>query len=83
LRETQKYQNTNGDMLSKVHKIQEFGIEVMAGFILGFDSDQDDIFIRQIEFITKARIPMAMVGALNAMPATQLWQRLKAEGRLK
>jgi hypothetical protein len=83
LRETQKYQNTNGDLLTKVHKIQEFGIEVMAGFILGFDSDQEDIFERQIEFITKARIPMAMVGALNAMPATQLWQRLKAEGRLR
>jgi radical SAM superfamily enzyme YgiQ (UPF0313 family) len=83
LRETQKYQNTNGDLLSKVHKIQEFGIDVMAGFILGFDSDKEDIFDRQIEFITKARIPMAMVGALNAMPATQLFQRLKAEGRLK
>ena len=82
LRETQKYQN-NGDLLTKVHKIQEFGIEVMAGFILGFDSDREDIFERQIEFITKARIPMAMVGALNAMPATQLWQRLKAEGRLR
>jgi radical SAM superfamily enzyme YgiQ (UPF0313 family) len=83
LRETQKYQNTNGDLLTKVHKIQEFGIDVMAGFILGFDSDKEDIFDRQIEFITKARIPMAMVGALNAMPATQLFQRLKAEGRLK
>jgi radical SAM superfamily enzyme YgiQ (UPF0313 family) len=83
LRETQKYQNTNGDLLTKVHHIQEFGIEVMAGFILGFDSDKEDIFERQIEFITRARIPMAMVGALNAMPATQLWQRLKAEGRLK
>ncbi|HEY9680286.1 MAG TPA: B12-binding domain-containing radical SAM protein [Oculatellaceae cyanobacterium] len=83
LRETQKYQNTNGDLLSKVHHIQKFGIEVMAGFILGFDSDKEDIFERQIEFITRARIPMAMVGALNAMPATQLWQRLKAEGRLK
>jgi radical SAM superfamily enzyme YgiQ (UPF0313 family) len=83
LRETQKYQNSNVDMLGKVHKVQEFGIEVMAGFILGFDSDKEDIFERQIEFIKAARIPMAMVGTLNAMPATQLWQRLKAEGRLR
>jgi radical SAM superfamily enzyme YgiQ (UPF0313 family) len=83
LRETQKYQNIHGDMLGKVHKIQEYGMEVMAGFILGFDHDPPDIFERQIEFITKARIPMAMVGALNAMPSTQLWNRLKAEGRLQ
>ncbi len=83
LRETHKYQNIQGDLLSKVHHVQQFGIEVMAGFILGFDSDTDDIFERQIEFIKRARIPMAMVGTLNAMPATELWQRLKKEGRLR
>lgn len=83
LRETHKYQNINGDLLSKVHHVQKFGIEVMAGFILGFDSDTEDIFERQIEFIKRARIPMAMVGTLNAMPATELWQRLKREGRLR
>jgi hypothetical protein len=82
LRETQKYQNIHGDMLSKVHLIQSYGLEVMAGFIVGFDNDGEDIFERQIEFITRARIPMAMVGALNAMPSTQLWNRLKLEGRL-
>ncbi|MBZ0189915.1 MAG: B12-binding domain-containing radical SAM protein [Candidatus Obscuribacterales bacterium] len=82
LKETQKFQNLSGNLLSKVHKIQERGIEVMAGFIVGFDSDGEDIFERQIEFITKARIPMAMIGPLQAMPNTQLWDRLKIEGRL-
>jgi radical SAM superfamily enzyme YgiQ (UPF0313 family) len=82
LRETQKYQNIHGDMLSKIHKIQQYGIEVMAGFIVGFDSDTEEIFESQIEFITAARIPMAMVGPLNAMPNTQLWVRLEREGRL-
>jgi radical SAM superfamily enzyme YgiQ (UPF0313 family) len=82
LRETQKYQNLQGDMLSKVHKVQSFGLEVMAGFIVGFDSDTEDIFDRQIEFITQSRIAFAMVGPLNAMPNTQLWDRLKREGRL-
>lgn len=82
LRETHKYQNVHGDLLSKVHKIQEHGMEVMAGFIVGFDNDTEDIFERQIEFITAARIPMAMVGPLNAMPNTQLWVRLTNEGRL-
>ena len=83
LRETHKYQNLHGDMLSKVHKIHRHGIEVMAGFIVGFDSDAEDIFERQIQFITAARIPMAMIGPLNAMPNTQLWVRLQDEGRLR
>jgi radical SAM superfamily enzyme YgiQ (UPF0313 family) len=82
LRETQKYQNLQGDMLGRIHKIQSYGLEVMAGFIVGFDNDTEDIFERQIEFITQARIPMAMIGPLNAMPNTQLWDRLKREGRL-
>jgi len=83
LRETHKFQNLHGNLLSNVHKIQQYGLEVMAGFIVGFDSDTDDIFERQIEFITRARIPMAMVGPLQAMPNTQLWVRLEQEGRLR
>lgn len=82
LRETQKHQNLRGDMISKVHKIHRYGMEVMAGFIVGFDQDREDIFERQIDFITAARIPMAMVGPLNAMPGTPLWIRLESEGRL-
>ncbi len=83
LRETRKFQNLQGDMLSKIHKIQQHGIEVMAGFIVGFDSDTEDIFDRQIDFITKAKIPRAMVGPLNVMPNTELWERLEREGRLQ
>jgi len=58
------------------------GLQVMAGFIVGFDSDPVDIFERQIDFIRKSAIPLAMVGLLNALPNTQLWRRLKSEGRL-
>ncbi len=83
LKRTMKYQNLAGSLLSKVHKIQEYGMEVMAGFIVGFDSDTEDIFEQQIEFITEARIPMAMIGPLQAMPSTQLWVRLQKEGRLR
>jgi hypothetical protein len=57
-------------------------MEVMAGFIVGFDSDPDDIFDRQISFIRESAIPLAMVGLLTALPDTQLWRRLKHEGRL-
>jgi hypothetical protein len=57
-------------------------MEVMAGFIVGFDNDPVDIFERQIDFIRKSAIPLAMVGLLNALPDTQLWRRLEREGRL-
>ena len=81
LKEAQKSQN-RGNLLDSVRKIQSHGMEVMAGFIVGFDNDPDDIFERQIEFIRESAIPMAMVGMLNALPDTQLWKRLEREGRL-
>lgn len=81
LQEAQKSQN-RGDLLSSVKKIQSYGMEVMAGFIVGFDNDPLDIFERQIDFIRKSAIPLAMVGLLNALPETQLWKRLEREGRL-
>ena len=82
LKEAQKGQNTRRDLLESVHKIQSYGMEVMAGFIVGFDSDPEDIFDRQINFIRESAIPLAMVGLLTALPDTQLWRRLKKEGRL-
>ncbi len=81
LKEAQKPQN-RGNLLESVRRIQNHGMEVMAGFIVGFDNDPDDIFERQIEFIRESAIPMAMVGMLNALPDTQLWKRLDKEGRL-
>jgi len=62
--------------------IQRYGIEVMGGFILGFDTDREDIFDRLVEFIQNSGIPVAMVGLLQAMPGTQLFRRLTSEGRI-
>ena len=82
LKEAQKGQNLRHDLLESVKKIQSYGIEVMAGFIVGFDNDPDDIFDRMTNFIKDSAIPLAMVGLLTALPNTQLWRRLKGEGRL-
>lgn len=81
LKEAQKGQN-RGNMVDSVKKIQSYGMEVMAGFIVGFDNDRNDIFERQIDFIRESAIPLAMVGLLTALPGTQLWRRLEQEGRL-
>jgi radical SAM superfamily enzyme YgiQ (UPF0313 family) len=82
LKEAQKGQNTRRNLLDSVKKIQSYGLEVMAGFIVGFDNDPEDIFERQIQFIRESAIPLAMVGMLTALPDTQLWRRLEREGRL-
>jgi radical SAM superfamily enzyme YgiQ (UPF0313 family) len=82
LKEAQKGQNTKRDLLAGVRKIQSYGMEVMGGFIIGFDNDPPDIFEKQIDFVTNSAIPMAMIGMLTALPDTQLWRRLEKEGRL-
>ncbi|HKA16865.1 MAG TPA: B12-binding domain-containing radical SAM protein [Blastocatellia bacterium] len=82
LKEAQKGQNTRRDLLDSVKRIQSYGIEVMAGFIVGFDNDPEDIFERMTHFIRESAIPLAMVGLLTALPNTQLWRRLSGEGRL-
>jgi hypothetical protein len=75
-------QNTTMDLLQSVRKIQNAGMEVLSGFIVGFDSDPPDVFTRVIDFIQKAAIPVSMVGLLSALPGTQLTRRLIQEGRL-
>ncbi len=77
-----KHQNANSDLLASVHRIQEHGMEVMGGFILGFDQDPPDIFETMIAFIQEAAIPVSMVGLLTALPNTRLWRRLSEEGRI-
>jgi radical SAM superfamily enzyme YgiQ (UPF0313 family) len=82
LKEAQKGQNTRRDLIDSVRHVQSYGMEVLGGFIVGFDNDPDDIFERQINFIRESAIPVAMVGLLAAIPDTQLWRRLEREGRL-
>jgi radical SAM superfamily enzyme YgiQ (UPF0313 family) len=79
---TNKLQNTRRSLLDSIATIQSYGMQVMGGFILGFDTDREDIFDRMVEFIQKSGIPIAMVGLLQAMPGTQLFRRLWREGRI-
>ncbi len=82
LRECSKKQNTGRDLVADVKKIQRAGLQVQGGFIVGFDSDTPTIFQRQIEFIQKSGIATAMVGLLQAMPGTRLFDRMQREDRL-
>lgn len=82
LQETGKTPNLKIDLLSAVKTIQTNGIEVLGGFILGFDSDTEQIADAQIDFIQRAGISQAMIGLLTALPGTQLYDRMIKEGRL-
>jgi radical SAM superfamily enzyme YgiQ (UPF0313 family) len=82
LEECHKLQNTDRDLVASINIIQRAGMEVMAGFIVGFDSDRHDIFRRQFEFIQRSGVVTAMVGLLNALPQTRLHERLAREERL-
>jgi len=77
-----KMQNVKADLLGSVRHIQESGMEVMGGFIVGFDQDSPEVFEKQIDFIREAAIPISMVGVLTALPNTRLWRRLSEEGRI-
>jgi radical SAM superfamily enzyme YgiQ (UPF0313 family) len=82
LAECTKIPNKNRDLLASIRKIQHFGLEVQAGFIVGFDKDPASIFERMIGFIQESGIATAMVGLLNAPRGTKLYTRLVRENRL-
>ncbi|WP_407048624.1 B12-binding domain-containing radical SAM protein [Methyloraptor flagellatus] len=79
---TQKKQNTRRSLAESVHRIYQAGIFVIAGFIVGFDTEREGSADEMIECIRATSIPVAMVGLLTALPNTQLRRRLEAEGRM-
>jgi len=81
LKECNKRQNQNRSLVNSVKTIQGHGMEVMGGFIVGFDADPPSIFEDQASFIEQAGIPTAMVGLLSVFPGTKLYERIKREGR--
>jgi radical SAM superfamily enzyme YgiQ (UPF0313 family) len=81
--ECHKVQNQGRDLMTAVQTLQRDGLQVMGGFIVGFDSDQPDIFKRQFDFIQRSGVVTAMVGLLTALPQTRLYLRLQNEGRLE
>lgn len=82
LKETKKLQNTRQDILGSVKKIYANGLDIFAGFIIGFDNDTVKTFEAQQQFIMDSGIQAAMIGLITAIPKTPLYIRLKKEGRL-
>ncbi|KAA3629079.1 MAG: radical SAM protein [Proteobacteria bacterium] len=82
LRETGKVQNTNLDLAGEIGKFLDHGVAVVAGMIVGFDSDDHTIFDRQYEFAMESSVPVFTIGALVAPFSTPLYARLQGENRI-
>lgn len=77
-----KAQNASDDTMARLRRIRERGLHVIAGLIVGFDGERRDVFDQQRAFVEASGIGIVMFGLLQALPNTQLWRRLRAEGRL-
>ncbi len=86
LLKTKKQQNTNETqenyLYHAVRKIRQRGMQVQGGFILGLDSDDEGVFDAQIDFIQETGIPVAPIYLLTAVKGTDMYERMKSEGRL-
>jgi len=79
---TRKKQNTRRDIAESIHRIYASGMFVMAGFIVGFDTEKSNVAATTAGLVERAALPICMVGLLSALPNTQLSRRLRREGRL-
>jgi len=82
LKEAKKLQNTRQDILASLRTVYQHGIDILAGFIVGFDHDTVETFDRQHDFIVQSGIQASMIGLLTAAPKTPLYKRLLADGRI-
>jgi radical SAM superfamily enzyme YgiQ (UPF0313 family) len=79
---TQKLQNTRHPLAEACGKINQAGLLIYAGFILGFDGERAGAGARIQAFVEQTSIPQPMLGILQALPNTALWHRLEREHRL-
>jgi radical SAM superfamily enzyme YgiQ (UPF0313 family) len=82
LRQIRKRQNTRTPLLDSIAKLNAYGIEAVAGIIMGLDTDDEHTGRRVVDFVAASHVPMLTINLLHALPRTQLWDRLSREGRL-
>ena len=83
LRAMSKDQNLRMPILDAVRRLNDHGLEVVSGIIVGLDTDTPATADHIVEFIDASQIPVLTINVLYALPKTPLWQRLAREGRLR
>ena len=71
-----------GERNELVKRINDAGIGIYATFVFGYDGDTSETFQRTLEFAVKSKFYTAAFNHLLPFPGTQLYGRLKEEGRL-
>jgi len=70
------------DYLDAIQKIHDHGIGIDGSFVVGFDTDDEGVFDRTLEFVTRAKIEAPYFSILTPYPGTRLYDRMEAEGRI-
>ncbi len=82
LRAVGKRTNRPENYLDSVNRIHDHGIGIDASFVFGFDTDDDGVFDRTMEFVARSKVEVAHYSILTPYPGTRLYHRLRQEGRL-
>ena len=77
LKAMRKDQNNSLPMMDAIKTLNNYGLEVISGIILGLDTDSEDTEARLKDFIDLSNIPTLTINLLQALPKTALWDRLK------
>ena len=77
LKAMRKDHNNAVPMMASIKTLNDYGLEVTSGIILGLDTDTDDTESRLKDFIDVSQIPMLTINLLQALPKTPLWDRLR------
>jgi hopanoid C-2 methylase len=77
-----KDQNLSMPILDAVKALNTYGMEVVSGIIIGFDTDTPETGDRILDFIRASNISVLTINLLYALPKTALWARLEKEDRL-
>lgn len=80
---SKKTRNLQQPLVDAIKTIQSYGLTIWAGLIVGFDTDDRQIFADQLELLERSGIPVAMIGVLQAIPGTPLYARMQQAGRIK
>lgn len=82
LKSVQKGVNKPQQYMDVVKRMHDHGIGVKGSFIFGFDTDDEGVFERTVEFADRAKIDVVYYSILTPYPGTALYRQMTAEGRI-
>jgi radical SAM superfamily enzyme YgiQ (UPF0313 family) len=82
LTEARKKTPKTAEYSRRVRILHDYGIQVNSSFVLGFDHDNKDVFVRTAEWIEQNRLECSTFHILTPYPGTPLFRQMEAEDRL-